>query len=103
MPIPPRPDPPRPDQPAGGRSREVRGVPDAGRPGRAGRLGRRAQVGAARVLGYLSALLAVVGVVTLAKGSPVVGGLLLLAAFVLVAVAYALVRSVARRSRSSRR
>lgn len=66
--------------------------------GRAGRLGRRAQIVAARVLGYLSAVLAVVGVVTLAKGSPGVGGLLLLAAFVLVAIAYAFVRSVARRS-----
>jgi len=50
------------------------------------------------VLGYLSALVAVVGVVTLAKGSPGVGGLLLFAAFVLVAVAYAFVRSVNRRS-----
>ena len=49
---------------------------------------------AARVLGYVSARAAVVGVVTLAKGSPGVGGLLLLAAFVLVAVAYALVRRV---------
>ena len=66
--------------------------------GRAGRLGRRAQIVAARVLGYLSAVLAVVGVVTLAKGSPGVGGLLLLAAFVLVAIAYAFVRSVNRRS-----
>ncbi|MBF4580566.1 hypothetical protein [Frigoribacterium sp. VKM Ac-2530] len=65
---------------------------------RAGRLGRCAQIVAARVLGYLSAVLAVVGVVTLAKGSPGVGGLLLLAAFVLVAIAYAFVRSVARRS-----
>lgn len=65
---------------------------------RAGRLGRRAQIVAARVLGYLSAVLAVVGVVTLAKGSPGVGGLLLLAAFVLVAIAYAFVRSVNRRS-----
>ena len=70
---------------------------------RAGRLGRRARIVAARVLGYLSALLAVVGVVTLAKGSPGVGGLLLLAAFVLVAVAYALVRSVARRAAPRRR
>jgi positive regulator of sigma E activity len=70
---------------------------------RAGRLGRRAQIVAARVLGYLSALLAVVGVVTLAKGSPGVGGLLLLAAFVLVAVAYAFVRSVARRAAPRRR
>ena len=66
--------------------------------GRAGRLGRRAQIVAARVLGYLSAVLAVVGVVTLAKGSPGAGGLLLLAAFVLVAIAYAFVRSVNRRS-----
>jgi hypothetical protein len=66
--------------------------------GRAGRLGRRAQIVAARVLGYLSAVLAVVGVVTLAKGSPGVGGLLLVAAFVLVAIAYAFVRSVNRRS-----
>jgi hypothetical protein len=66
--------------------------------GRAGRLGRRAQIVAARVLGYLSAVLAVVGVVTLAKGSPGVGGLLLLAAFVLVAIAYAFVRSVNRRT-----
>ncbi len=66
--------------------------------GRAGRLGRRAQIVAARVLGYLSAVLAVVGVVTLAKGSPGVGGLLLLAAFVLVAIAYAFVRSVNRRN-----
>jgi len=70
---------------------------------RAGRLGRRAQIVAARVLGYLSALLAVVGVVTLAKGSPGVGGLLLLAAFVLVAVAWAFVRSVARRAAPRRR
>jgi hypothetical protein len=70
---------------------------------RAGRLGRRARIVAARVLGYLSALLAVVGVVTLAKGSPGVGGLLLLAAFVLVAVAYAFVRSVARRAAPRRR
>ena len=70
---------------------------------RAGRLGRRAQIVAARVLGYLSALLAVVGVVTLAKGSAGVGGLLLLAAFVLVAVAYAFVRSVARRAAPRRR
>jgi hypothetical protein len=73
-----------------------------GRAGRAGRLGRRAQIVAARVLGYLSALLAVVGVVTLAKGSPGVGGLLLLAAFVLIAIAYAFVRSVNRR-RTQRR
>ncbi|TWX38527.1 hypothetical protein ES689_07800 [Frigoribacterium sp. ACAM 257] len=70
---------------------------------RAGRLGRRAQVVAARVLGYLSALLAVVGVVTLAKGSPGVGGLLLLGAFVLVAVAYAFVRRVNRRAGRPRR
>jgi hypothetical protein len=55
---------------------------------------RRAQAASARVLGYVAALAAVVGVVALAKGSPGVGGLLLLAAFVLVAVAYALVRSV---------
>jgi hypothetical protein len=71
--------------------------------GRAGRLGRRAQIVAARVLGYLSALVAVVGVVTLAKGSPGVGSLLLFAAFVLVAVAYAFVRSVNRRSVPRRR
>jgi hypothetical protein len=73
------------------------------RPGRAGRLGRRAKIASARVLGYLAALAAVIGVVTLVKGSPGVGGLMLLAAFVLVAIAYAFVRSVNARSRVTRR
>ena len=46
------------------------------------------------MLGFVAALLAVVGVVTVAKGNPIVGGILLLAAFISVAIAYALVRAV---------
>jgi len=50
------------------------------------------------VLGYLSALAAVVGLVALAKGSVGVGVVLLFAAFVLVAVAWAIVRAAVRRA-----
>jgi uncharacterized membrane protein (DUF4010 family) len=72
----------------------------ARRPG--SRVARRAQAATARVLGYLSALAAVVGLVSLLKGSLGVGVVLLFAAFVLVAVAWAIVRAVTRRATTHR-
>ena len=54
------------------------------------------------MLGYLSALAAVVGLVALAKGSVGVGVVLLFAAFVLVAVAWAVVRAAVRRAADRR-
>ncbi|KQR44322.1 hypothetical protein IFT72_13580 [Frigoribacterium sp. CFBP 8754] len=66
------------------------------------RLARRAQAATARVLGFLSAIAAVVGLVSLAKGSVGVGVVLLFAAFVLVAVAWAIVRAAVRRAADGR-
>ena len=66
------------------------------------RLARRAQAATARVLGFLSAIAAVVGLVSLAKGSVGVGVVLLFAAFVLVAVAWAIVRAAVRRAAPGR-
>jgi len=66
------------------------------------RLARRARAATARALGFLSAIAAVVGLVSLAKGSVGVGVVLLFAAFVLVAVAWAIVRAAVRRAAPGR-
>jgi len=53
----------------------------------------------ARSLGLLAAALAIIGVVRLAQGAVLLGLVLLAGAFLVVAVAYAIVRAALRRRR----